>query len=70
LFDSNQQIVLEMVLVKDKSGSNLVRGDQMGLSARYQIPITNAIILRADVMAGFRSSDDDFGARFEIRRKF
>ena len=43
----------------------------MGLSARYQIPITNAIILRADVMAGFRSSDDDlFGARFEIRRKF
>lgn len=70
LFNLDQQIVLEAAAVKD-IGVNVIKGDQFGVSARYQIPISNAVILRTDIMYAILESDDDlFGARFEIRRKF
>jgi hypothetical protein len=70
LFNLDQQIVIETAVVKE-TGEGVIKGDQLGLGLRYQRPITNAWILRADTMVAFRESDDDlFGVRFEIRRKF
>jgi hypothetical protein len=38
---------------------------------RYQFPLNEAWILRADAMHGWRMEDENLaGARFEIRRKF
>lgn len=71
LFDLDQQVVLETAWVHDMANDNKILGDQLGLSARWQKPITFAWILRADVMHAWREHDDDlFGARFEVRRKF
>jgi len=71
LFNLDRQIVVETAVVKDAGGDNNTRGDQLGLGLRYQQPLTNAWILRGDVMTAFREKDDDlFGARFELRRKF
>jgi hypothetical protein len=45
--------------------------DQYGLAARYQVPITNAHLLRFDVMHGWLENADDIsGARAEFRWKF
>jgi hypothetical protein len=46
-------------------------GDQYGLGMRYQVPISNATLLRFDVMHGwFENADDVTGARAEYRWKF
>jgi len=46
-------------------------GDQYGIGARYQVPISNAQLLRFDVMHGwFDNTDDATGARAEFRWKF
>ena len=71
LFNLDQQIVLETAWVHDMANDNKIKGDEFGLSARWQKPITFAWILRADVMHAWREHDDNlFGARFEVRRKF
>ena len=46
-------------------------GDQYGVGCRYQVPISNATLLRFDVMHGwFENADDVTGARAEFRWKF
>jgi hypothetical protein len=46
-------------------------GDQYGVGARYQVPISNAHLLRFDVMHGWLENADDLtGARAEFRWKF
>ena len=71
LFNLDQQIVIETAVVKDAGGDNNTKGDQLGLGLRYQRPLTNAWILRGDIMTAFREKNDDlFGARIELRRKF
>lgn len=71
LFNLDQQIILETAFVHDLAGDNKIRGDQLGLSARWQRPINFAWILRADIIHAWREHDDDlFGTRVELRRKF
>jgi hypothetical protein len=46
-------------------------GDQYGVGMRYQVPISNAHLLRFDVMHGWLENADDLsGARAEFRWKF
>lgn len=46
-------------------------GNQYGIGARYQVPISNATLLRFDVMHGWLENTDDVtGARAEWRWKF
>ena len=71
LFNLDHQIVFETAVVRDLAGASVAKGDQLGLGFRYQLPISNALILRSDLIAAFRQNDEDaFGIRFEIRRKF
>ena len=71
LFNLDQQIILETAVVHDLANDNKTKGDQFGLSARWQKPINYAWILRADIIHAWREHDDDlFGTRVEIRRKF
>jgi len=45
--------------------------DQYGFGTRYQLPLNNSVIFRADAMYGFFANDDDVsGIRFELRKKF
>ena len=68
--DFSQQLILETAAVFRNSGSDLA-GDQYGVGARYQLPLTNSWIFRTDAMYGFfRGDDDDFGMRMEVRKKF
>ncbi len=70
--DFSQQLILETAYVgKHKNGNRNVAGDQIGLGVRYQLPLNNSIILRADAMVGFLENSDNInGARLELRRKF
>jgi hypothetical protein len=71
LFALDRQIVVEVATVRDAGGDNAIRDDQFGVGLRYQQPLTNAWILRGDLMSAVRQKDDDlFGARIELRRKF
>ncbi len=75
LFDLDQQIVLEAATVQVRNGDlaagRPAKGDQYGIGARYQLPLTKAVIFRSDIMYGWRDKDDDVaGARSEIRVKF
>lgn len=72
LFGLDQQLVVEAAAVIPWDGKNGAAADnQYALSARYQIPITNQIIVRADTIYGFmESAEDVFGARLELRIKF
>jgi len=75
LFNLDQQIVLEMATVQVMGGDNAVGrpapGDQYGFGLRYQLPISQAWIVRADAMYGIRDLDEDIkGVRLELRRKF
>ncbi|MEX2307240.1 MAG: hypothetical protein WD738_06585 [Pirellulales bacterium] len=46
-------------------------GDQYGIGARYQVPLSHAHLLRFDVMHGWLENTDDVtGARAEFRWKF
>jgi hypothetical protein len=68
-----QQLILEAAVLQafgDPAFRN-APGDQYGVGMRYQVPITNAQLLRFDVMNGwFENADDVFGARVEYRWKF
>jgi hypothetical protein len=75
LFNLDQQIVVEVASVQAIGGANelgrAARNDQYGFQIRYQRPITNAWIVRADAMYGvLKDLDDLTGVRFEVRRKF
>lgn len=71
--DFSQQLILETAFASTMGpdlGRNAV-GNQYGLGARYQLPLTNSLILRTDLMYGFfESTNDSHGARIELRRKF
>ena len=55
------------MLAKDRTA----KGSQVGFGIRYQLPLNNAWILRADAMIASRDDDQDlFGIRTELRRKF
>lgn len=71
--DFSQQLVLEaaMVEVMGNDPNRNAAGRQLGLGARYQLPLSNAVILRADAMVGFlQNSDNISGMRVELRHKF
>jgi hypothetical protein len=75
LFNLNQQLVFEVatVIPHGSEKDRVVKENQYGIDVRYQRPITNAWIIRADVMKGFGKSEDTdelFGVRLEFRRKF
>lgn len=75
LLSSNfdQQLVAEFAFL-NTMGSNPNRnapGDQYGFGLRYQLPVTNAVILRCDAMVGLLNNANDIsGVRFEFRHKF
>lgn len=72
LFDLDQQIVFEAAVVQRMSGGvTEALGDEYALGVRWQKPITNAWIVRADAMHGWLDEREDvYGVRLELRRKF
>lgn len=67
------QLILEAAVLQVYGDPNIrnAPGDQYGIGARYQFPITNAHLLRFDAMHGFFDNADDVtGARAEFRWKF
>jgi hypothetical protein len=70
--DFSQQLVLETAAVMPLEGKTSQAGDpQYGVGLRYQIPLTNSVILRSDAMYGMRESRDDLhGVRVELRKKW
>jgi hypothetical protein len=80
LFDLHQQIVGEIADVtphgNDNPNTRPARGNQLAAGLRYQLPLSNEWILRADTMYGLRADqnanghNDISGIRLEIRRKF
>jgi hypothetical protein len=71
--DFGQQLIVEAAILQvhgDATGRS-APGDQYGIGARYQIPITNAHLLRFDAMHGWlENSRDISGVRGELRWKF
>ncbi len=71
--DFSQQLILEAAYIGvhgDDANRN-ARGDQYGLGFRYQLPISNADIIRVDGMIGFFDLDNDVnGIRVEYRHKW
>ncbi len=75
LFDLDQQIVVEVATARSlddiSSSRSELDGDQYAISARYQLPLNNAWLLRADAIYGLLRNDDDLaGIRTELRFKF
>jgi len=73
LFDLHQQIVFEVsaLNVMGDLKDRTAKGSQVGFGIRYQLPINNAWLIRADAMVASRDNDQDlFGIRGELRRKF
>ena len=73
LFSLEQQLVMEVSAVVphgDEEGP--AKDVQLGAGIRYQRPLTNAVIFRADATYGHFGDDIDpsTGIRFELRRKF
>lgn len=67
------QLILETAIVQvfGDSVDRNAAGNQYGIGARYQVPISNATLLRFDVMHGWLNGADDVsGARAEFRWKF
>jgi hypothetical protein len=75
LFNLDQQIVVEASTVQVRNGNfepgRPAKADQYGVGARYQIPLSNSLIFRSDVIYAWRQQDDNVaGVRTEIRVKF
>lgn len=72
LFDLDQQIVFEMAMVQPFDDDDIgARDAQYAFGARYQIPIDRAWLFRADATYQIlEETDDNFGVRAEVRRKF
>jgi hypothetical protein len=67
------QLVLEATFLAPfkTADDRFALDNQYALGLRYQHPITNRIILRADVMQAWRDQEADLGGiRFEVRYKF
>ena len=75
LFNLDRQIVVEAATVQTMGDDNELgrpaRADQYGFGIRYQQPISDQIIIRADAMYGIlQKADNISGARIELRLKF
>jgi len=71
LFNFDMQLVLEVAALHKFGGNATAPGDQLGLGVRFQLPLNNAMIFRADAMVGFREDAGDLmGIRAEFRWKF
>ncbi len=71
--DFGQQLILEsaMMSVIGDRANRVAAGPQYGFAIRYQLPLTNSILIRADAMLGLLSESEDInGVRVELRRKF
>ena len=72
LFDLDQQLLFEVAMVQPFDDPVVGAEDpQYGFGVRYQLPITQAWLIRAD--ATYQLLDgatDSHGLRFEVRRKF
>ncbi|QDU87119.1 hypothetical protein Pla175_04750 [Pirellulimonas nuda] len=69
----NQQLIVEVAALQvfDSDQGRVAPGDQYGVGARWQKALTNASLVRADVMHGWlENSGDISGARIEYRWKF
>lgn len=67
----DQQIVLEVAASYPLTKTAVFPGEQYGAGIRFQKPLTNAIIFRADVTYGMRKDLSNIsGARLELRHKF
>ncbi|WP_145246062.1 hypothetical protein [Aeoliella mucimassa] len=69
----DQQLIVEFAALKvhGSSAGRIAAGDQAGVGIRYQVPITNAHLLRFDAMHGWLDNSEDIsGARAEFRWKF
>ena len=72
LFDLDEQLAFEVAMVQPFENDGIGAEDsQYGFGARYQIPITNAWLFRADATYQILEGvEDNFGIRAEVRRKF
>ncbi|MGI9417272.1 MAG: hypothetical protein ACR2RA_05475 [Geminicoccaceae bacterium] len=75
LFDLQQQLVFELAGERQLSDfSNSFEDEvdnQYAASVRYQVPLSNAWLLRSDAIYAIKEGDDDAaGARVELRFKF
>ncbi|GAA5511017.1 hypothetical protein [Novipirellula caenicola] len=70
--DLGHQWLLELAYVTPHGNGNpAVPADQFAAGTRYQMPLTNATLLRFDVMYGWRGElPDVYGTRMEYRWKF
>lgn len=69
LWGISRQVVVEAAVVQRMDSSPF--GDQYALGVRFQQPLNNRWIFRADAMNGWRQGlNDVFGVRVELRRKF
>jgi hypothetical protein len=73
LFNLDQQLLFEAAMVQPFEDDGIgTRRPQYGFGVRYQIPIDRAWLFRADatyqIIEG--AEKDNFGVRFEVRRKF
>lgn len=70
--DLGHQWLLELAYVTPHGNGNpAVPADQFAAGTRYQMPLTNATLLRFDVMYGWRGElQDVYGTRMEYRWKF
>lgn len=68
----DRQLLIEASYLTEHGNLNPgVDGDQFGLGARYQFPVSNATLLRFDVMHGWRGDlPNVYGTRMEYRWKF
>ncbi|MGI9507938.1 MAG: hypothetical protein ACR2QJ_01145 [Geminicoccaceae bacterium] len=75
LFDLQQQLVVEVAGERDlddfSNSFDEIVGNQYAAGVRYQIPVTNAWLVRADAIYAIKEDvDDAAGARVELRWKF
>ena len=71
LFSLDQQLVVEASTVQTLDKDAAALGSQYAVGFRYQVPVTNRVILRTDGMYGIRENQNDIGGvRFEVRVKF
>lgn len=81
LFDLQQQLVFEVAATRDlddfSNEFDEIVGNQYAAGVRYQIPLSNAWLLRADAIYAYKEDvndndldDNNFGIRSELRFKF
>lgn len=72
LFDLSRQVIVEAATVQPFGGrSDTILGDQYALSARYQHNLDDRWLVRSDIIRGWLDNSEDlFGIRLELRRKF